>query len=225
MVIERPDDPLVSKTERVKGGFRSLKEGLSDTSDASTQLILWLYSIEPPFYKWVGEASRDINVFESDPEHVNSLGPFARALFLIFYGAEGNRDDKLKIGMMQHKPSMNRIDKLGFFNSSYLVFKATYMESEWILDWKMCFGLTGLKNPTNGKIDLLRRDKPAYMNLPGHVSAYQNLESALKFAYCKDETLKLVLFVILIQNQNKYPCFRMNKPCFSAYPNESEIIL
>lgn len=29
--VKDMDKPLVSKTERVKGGFRSLKEGLSDT--------------------------------------------------------------------------------------------------------------------------------------------------------------------------------------------------
>jgi len=34
--LENQDQPLVSKTERVKGGFRSLKEGLSDTGHAAT---------------------------------------------------------------------------------------------------------------------------------------------------------------------------------------------
>ena len=120
---------------------------------------------------------------------------------------------------------MNKFDKLGFFSSSFMVFKAAYMESEWILDWKMSFGTTGLRNPATGKVDMLRKDMPAYINLPGCVSAYESFKAALSFAQTDDASRKLVLFAIFIQNQNKYPCFRMNKPCFSAYPHETEIIL
>lgn len=62
--IKDVDQPLVSKTERVKGGFRSLKQGLSEIMEPSTQLILWLYSIEPPFYFWVNQACRNVSQYE-----------------------------------------------------------------------------------------------------------------------------------------------------------------
>ena len=145
---------------------------------------------------------------------------------MIFYGAEGNRDDRKQIGILKHKPSLQRFNKLGFFNSSFLVFKAAYMEAEWILDWRMSFGTTGLKNPITGKVESTRKDKPAYINLPGCISAYESFESALKFTYrSEDSSMKLVLFVIFIQNQNKYPCLRMNRPYLSAYPFETEVII
>lgn len=127
------------------------------------------------------DASKDVSPYNAEPDHLATLGPFARALFLIFYGAEGNREDKRKIGLLEHKPSIKRFSKLGFFNSSFIVFKATYMESEWIFDWKLSFGATGLKNPSNGKVDLLRKDMPAYINLPTCISAYESFKTALNF--------------------------------------------
>ena len=34
-----------------------------------------------------------------------------------------------------------------------------------------------------------------------------------------------MLFVIAIQNYRKYPGFRMNKPEYTAYPREQEVLL
>lgn len=100
------------------------------------------------------------------------------------------------------------------------------METEWILDWKMSFGITGLKNPVTGKVDLLRRDKPAYINLPGSMSTYESFDVAMSFANREiDPNLKFVLFAISIQNQSKYPGLRLNKSCLTAYPNETEVII
>lgn len=97
------------------------------------------------------------------------------------YGAEGNRNDKKVIGQINHKPSINKLNKLGHFNESFMVFRIAYLTTEQILDWKLAFGSYGLKNPSNGRIDPTRKDMPAYLNLPGTLSTYESFEMALSF--------------------------------------------
>jgi len=57
-----------------------------------------------------------------------------------------------------------------------MVFRAAYMDSEWILDWKMSFGITGLRNPLTGKVNNNFKNSPAYISLPGCVSTYESFD-------------------------------------------------
>ena len=50
----------------------------SDPYHPITQLILILYSMEPPFYSDLNNACRNL-----DQDKLNTLGPFARAIFLV----------------------------------------------------------------------------------------------------------------------------------------------
>jgi len=58
------------------------------------QLILTLYSMEPPFYSDLNNASRNL-----DPAKLKTLGPFAMAIFeVLFRGSlsDKKRDDALE---------------------------------------------------------------------------------------------------------------------------------
>jgi len=62
----------------------------SPTSRASF-LVLWLYSLEPPFYFHLNQACRSL-----DQTLLQFLGPFARALYQVLGGAEVMRADALE---------------------------------------------------------------------------------------------------------------------------------
>jgi len=57
-----------------------------DPNDQRVQLILYLYSMEPPFYADLNNASRIL-----DSTKIKSLGPFSRALWGIL--ASGDKLD------------------------------------------------------------------------------------------------------------------------------------
>lgn len=76
-----------------------MKVGLWDAQNINTQLILWLYSIEPPIAVDLNESCRQMK-----KENLITLGPFACALNCILYGAESNRNDFLQAGVIDHCP-------------------------------------------------------------------------------------------------------------------------
>jgi len=77
--VTNPHEPLAYEQQEYKGGgFTRSKLGLCDPDDRSTQLILWLYSIEPPFYAELNKACREMN-----RELLETLGPISYALFLV----------------------------------------------------------------------------------------------------------------------------------------------
>ena len=59
----------------------------ADPSRVETQLALWFYTIEPPFYEELNKASRDM-AWEDDPTIIDTLGPLAFALLYAVDGAE-----------------------------------------------------------------------------------------------------------------------------------------
>lgn len=69
---------------------------LKDPNSAEVCLLLYLYSIEPPFYASLISASRHL-----DKEKLKILGPWARALYTLLiqgWESDGKRDDVLKYG-------------------------------------------------------------------------------------------------------------------------------
>ena len=61
---------------------------LSRPDSPACCMILWLNSIEPPFYEYLKEACR-----ESDEDKLLMLGPFAQCLYWIISRAESKRSD------------------------------------------------------------------------------------------------------------------------------------
>jgi hypothetical protein len=76
-----------------------IKEGLFDPDNKATQLILWMYSMEPSFYADLHRISRDM-----EEQYVEVLGPFALSMYWITKLAEMNRVDKTTLGVKCHRP-------------------------------------------------------------------------------------------------------------------------
>ena len=58
------------------------------------------------------------------------LGPLARALSIALEHAEGKRYDRIIPGYLLHDPDNGKIDKLGFFCSSFLSFRGATLKAE-----------------------------------------------------------------------------------------------
>ena len=80
------DLPLIGQYDKRTGS----DVDLFNPDGKAVCLILYLYTLEPPFYYYLNKASR----FMLDSE-LTTLGPFARALHEILSGAEGKREDKI----------------------------------------------------------------------------------------------------------------------------------
>lgn len=97
-------------------------------SDPKVQLILRLYSMEPPFYADLSGACRNM-----DPSKLKTLGPFAMAIFKVIYG--GNYSNKRRDDDIEHGNQFYKHDDLGYMCRSFLLFRGALMYSEWIKDW------------------------------------------------------------------------------------------
>ena len=121
-----------------------------------SELILFLYSIEPPFYSVLNEACRKRNI-----TLLNMFGPFAFAIWFVLRGAENNRRDRLKDSGFSYT--------LGWFTASFLVFRGVEMELSWIIKWQEVVGKTD------------ENDMPFFINIPGNTSTSQSLRVSLGF--------------------------------------------
>jgi len=178
----------------------------SPTSRASF-LVLWLYSLEPPFYFHLNQACRSL-----DQTLLQFLGPFARALFSVLNWAERRRADALKRGY--------RItDKrgLGTLCGSFLVFRGASLTAKAIQKYTAMIGKTVENSQTVAH----------FIKLQGTTSTSENFKIALDFAKTQDPTKQMVLFVICIHNYHGggYTGFRMNTLEYSAHPDEKEVLM
>ena len=117
------------------------------------QLILTLYSMEPPFYDDLNKACRTL-----DPAKLETLGPFARAIFVVLGNgsiSDRKRDDALEFGN-----KFKDTDPLGEWCRSFLLFRGALMKNEWIEDWR----------------------KKEYLMIPGCTSTSRNMDVALGFS-------------------------------------------
>ena len=146
---------------------------------------------------------------------------------MVVQSAECKRDDRIAQGRQGHKPSDGLEHPLGYFNGSFVVFRGAPLTREWVADWKDCVGVAGMAHPRSKRVEPGLEDKPFYIHMQGHTSTSESFRVALEFgrpsAQLKDRVP--TLFVIAIQNYRKYPGFRMNKPEFTAYPREQEVLL
>ena len=71
--LDSIDKPLAHNYENLpNGGAKIIKEGLYDPDNKITQLILWLYTIEPSFCQDLNDASNAMNM-----DYIDIFGPFA----------------------------------------------------------------------------------------------------------------------------------------------------
>lgn len=88
---------ICKKEQNRDGTYQYIKHGLADPKDKATQLILWLYTIEPPFYAELNRA-----IVRKDYSKISMFGPFAWALELIFSSAEVSMVNSIKPGCEYH---------------------------------------------------------------------------------------------------------------------------
>lgn len=168
--------PLAANYGKLADGrMFPIKEGLFDPDNKASQLILWLYSVEPSFYADLHRITRDM-----DEQYIDTLGPFALCMYWITKLAEMNRVDKMTLGVKLHRPDKDLSHELGYFASSYCVFKGATMLEDWVQDWKNAVGQMGLKNAASGEIEKDGHGKPGAVHMQGIASASDNLRVALK---------------------------------------------
>jgi len=105
------------------------EDTLSDPHSPEVQLILNLYSMEPPFYADVNNASRSL-----DKSKLQTLGPFAMAIFKILlcgFFSDKKREDALERGIQ-----FSKSHELGSMCRSFLLFRGALMNKEWITGWR-----------------------------------------------------------------------------------------
>ena len=107
-----------------------MKEGLSDPDNATTQLILWFYTMEPNCHEDFNMACQD-----ESSKYVETLGPLSCVLYDILQAAEARREDRIKSGNRFHHQSIERTHKLGHFNSSFLLFKGSMIPKSALTQW------------------------------------------------------------------------------------------
>ena len=156
---KKPNQPLTASYGKAENGrFIPIKDGLFDPENKCTQLILWLYSMEPSFYADVAKASRDMNLFTLD-----NFGPLAYAMHWIVKLSETNKPVKLTLGSKLHRPENELQHELGSWCCADLVFRGAHMRPEWIEEWKSSVGIKGLKNMGTNEIAEGDEEKPAYI--------------------------------------------------------------
>ena len=85
------DAKFIGKVKEEEGWDSEMN--LANPYSKAVFIVLWLYSIEPPFYYFFNEASRN-----KDQEQLPNFGPFAAALIFATY-SEFNREDKIEMGL------------------------------------------------------------------------------------------------------------------------------
>ena len=135
---------------------------LSDINPAS-KVILWIYTIEPPFYKEVNNACRWYQ-----EEKLDLLGPYAYALGMITWRAQSNKFDK-------HEEHFNLDPSLGSFEKFFNVFRGARMKREWITDWERQVNLI---NPETSYKQAI--------SLPGYTSTSTDINVAMQFSAPSD---------------------------------------
>jgi len=165
-------------------------------------MLLYLYSIEPPFYAKLNMACRSM-----DKEKLEMLGPYARALYELL--AWGEQSDKLRNDAMQKGLFDGKITDHGKFSQTFFLYRGVVMPSRWFEDWQVKIGHS--------------------IKMPNQTSTSKYFEVALGFSKCTYQFLNLgeksTIFVFLIQNYYGFPGFRLTQENYSAFPYEQEYLL
>ena len=181
------------------------KKQLRNPKSRVVCLILYLYSIEPPFYAELNSACRLL-----DKSKLQTLGPFARALFEILNCGltESLRPDTLDKGQID-----GPCGPYGYFSQSFLLFKGACMKPEWLRHWTAKVG----KKTSYGQ--------PESILMRGNICTTRCFAQALSHCRASRECTVPVLFVMSMQNYFTYYAFRLNSQQYSAHHHEDEYLL
>jgi len=104
-------------------------------------ILLYIYSIEPPFYAELNKAART-----KDTSKLETLGPYARAIHVVLINgeiSERKRADKLKQGIDNGRKGPH-----GLFSQSFLLFRGVLLPQVWLKDWTSQEGGDFVRMPT-----------------------------------------------------------------------------
>lgn len=131
--------------------------GLHNPRSKATCFIMWLMSIEPPFYHALSLAS-----MQMDLTLLEELGPLARAVHFVVTGAERYRDDKIECGFQTLMRDIK--NPLSTFCASNFLFRCVAMKQEWVDEWK---GLIDQRRPVPPKaVKALRKKAASATEIP-----------------------------------------------------------
>ena len=107
-------------------------------------VILYLYSMEPPFYEALNKACRSARPFRQ--QDLKNFGPFACAMNQILFGGhlEKSRERRIETGC--DRPFNKEI---GLFSRCFFLYRGVSMIDEWIDEWKFktsSFDDKGIRN-------------------------------------------------------------------------------
>jgi len=102
---------------------------LFDPNNTFVQLFFYLYSIEPPLYHDLNQAS-----IAMDLSKLSTLGPYARVIFQVLESGsklDKNREDAMRLGEQDCDHSKGSTDPdslkptgpLGFFSQSFITYR------------------------------------------------------------------------------------------------------
>ena len=175
-------------------------EAWRDPSCAETMLVMYLYSIEPPFYGELNTASRD-ELWKQDPNILNTLGPFACALFWAVNAAQKKRDPPPILF-----PSLPHDN----FRRAYNVFRGSKMMDEWVSKWSEAIGGDYFECP--GLLSTSRDPAVAIHTFIGNLTDEDHKNGKEAFLWIFTVTSNVCLF-------------SLDSSEYSAYPGEREVLL
>ena len=177
------------------------KEDFNDPQGKVVSLIMYLHSIDPPFYAELNAACRTL-----DRSKLKMLGPFARCIYqILVMRIENMKRDKIERGDNQ-RVDQAAMKQLGYFRKSFLLFRGTKLKARWINDW------------TRQVIIETQQGTAQNIKIRGNFSATSNLKVALNQAKSKNAFDKPTIFVISVRNYRGFAGFRLNASNYSAHP-------
>lgn len=169
----------------------------SDPNHPIVRTIMYMYSLEPPFYRVLNRACR-----EKDIEKLPLVGPFAAALGEIVRFQEANRDDR-KV-------------------ENFQVYRGLSLPKEDISGYKFISNYIKNLQVQNVKSDLT-------FHVEGFTSTSFDKSVAQEFAFkgvWGGRTPVLMEYSVeLNEINNRYSGFCLNRPEYTAYPEENEFLL
>ena len=179
------------------------KEDFVDPYGKVVSIIMYLHSMEPPFYAELNKASRSL-----DKTQLSKLGPFGRCIYqILVQRVESSKKEKTLRGD-NHRVAMTDIKGVGFFSKNFLLYRGTKLKARWINDW------------TRQVIIETASGTASNIKIRGNFSTTPDLHVALDQAKSKIAFDKPTLFVISVRNYRGFAGFRLNHPQYSAHWKE-----
>lgn len=106
------------------------KEDFNDPRGKVVSLIMYLHSIEPPFYAELNAACRTL-----DRSMLKKLGPFARCVYqILVMRIENLKKDRIERGDAERVVTQDA-KSLGYFRKNFLLYRGSKLKARWINDW------------------------------------------------------------------------------------------